>query len=81
MDFLEKNSFIDSSRKESYPTVQLSNFAGITSYDIFDGLSFWNKLEFVRKAVDLKILQDIYDKSASKQLQAEALFRIYKLGE
>jgi hypothetical protein len=80
MDFnFQKNSFIDPNRLESYPSVRLSDFALVDSYDKFDKLTFWNKIDYLQQSVDKKLLEEIKEKSSSKQMQALAIFRLQKL--
>lgn len=76
---MENNAFIDPSKKESYPSTALTNFASITSYSMFDSLTFWNKLEFLKNTVDKPLLAEIQQKTTSKQLSALALHRLYQL--
>jgi hypothetical protein len=73
------NSFIDPNRLKSYPTSKLSDFALVDSYDKFDKLTFWNKIEFLQQTVDKKLLQEIREKISSKQMQALTIFRLHTL--
>lgn len=79
IDPKESNAFVDTKRKEAYPSTSLSDPSTITSFSIFESLTFWNKLEFIKNTVDKKLLKEIQEKTESKQLGALALHRSYQL--
>lgn len=74
-----KNYFIDPTRSESYPSVNLTNFSGISTYEIFNKLTFWNQIDYLKNSVDIPLLQEIQEKSPSKQFKTLATFRLCKL--
>lgn len=78
---LEKRAFIDPTRVDSYPSGPLTNYSVVSSYQIFESLTFWNKLDFLDHAMSKALLQEIHEKSQSKQVVALALHRMYKLTE
>lgn len=79
INFSNNNAFIDSERKESYPSASLANFSDVNTYNLFDALTYWNKLEYMNHSVDKVLLTEIKDKTPSKQLRALATYRLYKL--
>lgn len=76
---LENNAFVDPVRTDSYPSIALANFSAISNYALFERLTFWNKLEFLNHTVDKVILQEIQEKTTSKQLRALSMYRSYQL--